>query len=95
MLCVPAAAKPLEELEPRAAYGHSILTTLYQTILAKVDEDHSDVAKYIESLVPRLFNLFISSTLSPDENMLIATDPRLITVAGQIIGSIVQNVALQ
>ncbi|KAF5377797.1 hypothetical protein D9757_008093 [Collybiopsis confluens] len=94
LLCMPSDTPAPEELEPRAAYAHSILTTLHQTILAKVDDGHVDVAKYIESLVPRLFNLFIYSALDPDKNM-IASDPRLITEAGNIIGAITQTVSAQ
>ncbi|KAJ3721001.1 ARM repeat-containing protein [Lentinula raphanica] len=97
LLCVPSeSAPPQVDHEPRAAYAHSILTTLHQTLLAKVDDGHGDVAKYIESLAPRLFNLFIYSALMSKEDVsLIATDPRLITVAGQIIGTIMQNTAAQ
>ncbi|KAJ4473637.1 ARM repeat-containing protein, partial [Lentinula aciculospora] len=92
LLCVPSKTDLLPmDCEPRAAYAHSILTTLHQTLLAKVDEGHTDVAKYIESLVPRLFNLFIYSALVSNEDNLIATDPRLITVAGRIIEMVVQN----
>ncbi|KAF9069802.1 ARM repeat-containing protein [Rhodocollybia butyracea] len=101
LLCLPSSVSKAASLdnqnrEPRAAYAHSILTTLYQTLLGKVDEAHTDVAKYVESLLPRLFNLFIYSALvSNEENELIATDSRLITVAGQIIATVVQNVAAQ
>ncbi|KAJ4492562.1 ARM repeat-containing protein [Lentinula edodes] len=96
LLCVPSETVPLPaDREPRVAYAHSILITLHQTLLAKVDDGHADVAKYIETLVPRLFNLFIYSALVSNEVNLIATDTRLITVAGQIIGTVVQNTAAQ
>ncbi|KAJ3862033.1 ARM repeat-containing protein [Lentinula novae-zelandiae] len=96
LLCVPSETVPLPaDREPRVAYAHSILITLHQTLLSKVDDGHADVAKYIESLVPRLFNLFIYSALVSNEVNLIATDTRLITVAGQIIGTVVQNTAAQ
>lgn len=96
LLCVPSETVPLPaDREPRVAYAHSILITLHQTLLSKVDDGHADVAKYIESLVPRLFNLFIYSALVSNEVNPIATDTRLITVAGQIIGTVVQNTAAQ
>ncbi|KAJ4000828.1 ARM repeat-containing protein [Lentinula boryana] len=96
LLCVPSDTAPLPvDREPRAAYAHSILTTLHQTLLVKVDDGHADVAKYIESLVPRLFNLFIYSALVSKDDDSIATDPRLITVAGQIITTVVRNTADQ
>ncbi|KAJ3917813.1 ARM repeat-containing protein [Lentinula edodes] len=96
LLCVPSETVPLPaDREPRVAYAHSILITLHQTLLAKVDDGHADVAKYIETLVPRLFNLFIYSALVSNEVNLIATDIRLITVAGQTIGTVVQNTAAQ
>ncbi|KAJ3902626.1 ARM repeat-containing protein [Lentinula edodes] len=96
LLCVPSETVPLPaDREPRVAYAHSILITLHQTLLAKVDDGHADVAKYIETLVPRLFNLFIYSALVSNEVNLIATDTRLITVAGQTIGTVVQNTAAQ
>ncbi|KIK61642.1 hypothetical protein GYMLUDRAFT_996292 [Collybiopsis luxurians FD-317 M1] len=92
LLCVPLTPPSPQEVEPRAAYAHSILTTLHQTLLGKVEEGHADVAKYIESLVPRLFNLFIYSGLVSGK---IATDSRLLTVAGNIIGAVVQNTTVR
>ncbi|SJL03979.1 uncharacterized protein ARMOST_07336 [Armillaria ostoyae] len=54
------------DLEPRAAYAHAILKSIAQTMSSKVDEKHADVPKYIDRLVPRLFNLFIYSALTSD-----------------------------
>lgn len=83
------------DLEPRAAYAHAILKSIAQTMSSKVDEKHVDVPKYIDRLVPRLFNLFIYSALTSDGGYVIATDPRLILVAGDIISLVTQCLTVE
>ncbi|KAK0467221.1 ARM repeat-containing protein [Desarmillaria tabescens] len=83
------------DLEPRAAYAHAILKSIAQTMSSKVDERHVDVPKYIDRLVPRLFNLFIYSALNSDGGYVIATDPRLILVAGDIISLVTQCLTVE
>ncbi|KAK0239096.1 ARM repeat-containing protein [Armillaria nabsnona] len=83
------------DLEPRAAYAHAILKSIAQTMSSKVDEKHVDVPKYIDRLVPRLFNLFIYSALTSDGGYVIATGPRLILVAGDIISLVTQCLTVE
>ncbi|OBZ73673.1 MMS19 nucleotide excision repair [Grifola frondosa] len=82
---------PTPDVEPSAAYAHSILRTLADVLVAKIAMGHTDVVKYIDRLVPRLYNLFIYSALLDGRNDVVATDPRLISVAAQIITLIVQS----
>ncbi|KAF5355338.1 hypothetical protein D9758_006078 [Tetrapyrgos nigripes] len=92
LLCFPAVLD--DDKEPTAAYAHSILTTIYQTVLVKADDGHVDLVKYIESLVPRLFNLFVYSAFVYEGNS-IANDTRLVAVGGQIITVVVRSLAQQ
>ncbi|KAI0333855.1 ARM repeat-containing protein [Cubamyces sp. BRFM 1775] len=98
LLCVPASSSQDEEqqssatdLEPAAAYTHSILKTLADVLQAKIDLGHADVVKYIDRLVPRLYNLFIYSALLAEERPMVATDPRLLAISAQIITLITQT----
>jgi len=92
LICVPVVEK--EDVEPDAAYAHSLLKTLADTMSKKVDSGHPDVPKYIDSLVPRIFNLFIYSALQPERNWL-ANDPRLLRVGADIITQVTQCLTVQ
>jgi len=81
--------------EPTAAYAHMILKALNQALASKVAMKHLDIAKYIDRLVPNIFNIFVSSVFLSEAQIKIATEPRLIEVAGQIINLVVQAVPLQ
>lgn len=78
------------DLEPDAAYAHSVLMALASALEIKVDAGHSDVLKYLDRLVPRIYNLFIYLAVSSDGRGAITTDPRLLNVAAQIITLITQ-----
>ncbi|KAJ8481644.1 hypothetical protein ONZ51_g5860 [Trametes cubensis] len=100
LLCVPAVSPQGEEQqssvtdpEPAAAYAHSILKTLADVLQTKIDLKHPDVVKYIDRLVPRLYNLFIYTALLAEERPMVATDPRLLAVAAQIITLITQTLS--
>jgi len=90
LLCFPSGDVG-SDLEPFQAYAHMILKTLEQTLETKVEAKHSDIAKYIDSLVPRIFNIFVASALSSDKRKMIASDPRLLRVSGGIITLVVQS----
>ncbi|RDB23653.1 MMS19 nucleotide excision repair [Hypsizygus marmoreus] len=95
LICVPKAKDDIEDdPEPNTAYAHSLLKTIADTLSAKVDAGHPDVTKYIDRLVPRLYNLFIYSSLQPTKYV-IATDHRLISVAGDIIMLVTQCLPVQ
>ncbi|KAF8074920.1 Dos2-interacting transcription regulator of RNA-Pol-II-domain-containing protein [Lyophyllum atratum] len=92
LICVPSTKRHVtEDIEPDAAYAHSLLKTIADTLSAKVDANHPDVAKYIERLVPGLYNLFIFSALQSEQGM-VATDHRLVRTAGEIITLVTQCV---
>ena len=96
LLCVPSSSSPPpaeEELETAAAYAHSILKTLANVLSAKIDEGHTDVVKYIDRLVPRLYNLFIYSALVSEERPMAATDPRLLSVTAHIVTLVSQSLS--
>ncbi|KAG5647524.1 hypothetical protein DXG03_009461 [Asterophora parasitica] len=93
-ICFPETTRDsIEDAEPDAAYAHALLKTIADTLSAKVDAGHVDVAKYIDGLVPGLYNLFIFSALQPVQ--VIATDHRLVRAAAEIIALVSQRVPAQ
>lgn len=90
LLCFPSQLDG-DDIEPAQAYAHMILKTLALTLDTKVKAKHPDVAKYIDSLIPRIFNVFVASAFVPGDRKVVASDPRLFRVAGQIITSVVQS----
>ncbi|KAF9561230.1 ARM repeat-containing protein [Agrocybe pediades] len=98
LLCFPSSeqvAAIAADPEPSAAYAHMILKALYQALASKAIMKHVDIAKYLDRLVPSLFNVFVSSAFLSEERPMVASEPRLIEVAGQIINLVVQSVPLQ
>ncbi|KZT07275.1 ARM repeat-containing protein [Laetiporus sulphureus 93-53] len=93
LICVPALAPAEAEAdpEPSAAYAHSVLRTLADVLASKVERGDTDVIKYIDRLVPRVFNLFVYSALVADGTYMVATDPRLVAVAAQIVTLVMQT----
>ncbi|TFY77934.1 hypothetical protein EWM64_g6077 [Hericium alpestre] len=103
LLCLPASAslqltkgEAEADEEPTAAYAHALLTTLANVLAKKVERKDVDVPKYIDQLVPRLFNLFIYSALTfsasnESRQGFVAATPKLLTVAGRIINLVVQT----
>jgi DNA repair/transcription protein MET18/MMS19 len=92
-ICLPPTGVQ-NDVEPSAAYAHALLTTIADTLRAKVDKGHPDVAKYIDRLVPNLYNLFVYSAFLPGKSEPAATDPRLVGVAGDIIRLVTQCLLL-
>lgn len=74
--------------EARDAYAHNILKTLASVLELKVNAKHNDVPKYVNRLVPRIFNLFIHLSLVTTDRI----DPRVLRIAGNAITLIVQTV---
>lgn len=98
LLCVTtkvSLAKHDPDPEPTAAYAHSILTALANTLQTKVDLKHTDIPKYIDRLVPRLYNLFIYASLLSADDVSAAKDHRVIGVAARIITLVVQTISVQ
>jgi DNA repair/transcription protein MET18/MMS19 len=93
-LSIASASLPeSEDAEPSAAYAHSILATLVKTLGTKIALNHLDVPKYIHSLVPRLFRLFIHSAVLPESGLTIASDDRLVNLAAQIVTMVVRTLS--
>ncbi|KAF7370205.1 ARM repeat-containing protein [Mycena sanguinolenta] len=77
---------------PRAAGGvpaRSPSSGIKRTLAGKVDERHADVAGYADSLVPALYGICVRAALRGGP----AREPRVIGVAGDIIGLVVQSLA--
>jgi DNA repair/transcription protein MET18/MMS19 len=96
LICTPTIKSQVQEAEaePTAAYAHSILKTIAQTLSAKVAKGHSDVPKYIDRLVPSLYNICIYSAIMSNDNYMVATDPRIIVISGEIISLVMQSLSL-
>lgn len=98
LICFPSEERIAQlkgDLEPVAAYAHSILKTLSDCLATKEQKKDADLVKYIERLVPLIFNLFISSAFLSKERPMVATNSRLITVGGGIINHIVRSLPQQ
>ncbi|KAJ7906016.1 ARM repeat-containing protein [Mycena leptocephala] len=80
-----------EDLELRAAYLHALLAAIKRALASKVDEGHTDVAGYADSLVPVLYGLCVHAALHDGGGP--ATDARVVGVMGDIIGLVVQSLA--
>ncbi|KAJ6480892.1 ARM repeat-containing protein [Mycena sanguinolenta] len=78
---------PDGDLELSAAYLHAVLAAVKRTLAGKVDERHADVAAYVDSLVPALYGICVRAALRGGS----AREPRVVGVAGDIIGLIVQT----
>ncbi|KAJ7923548.1 RNAPII transcription regulator C-terminal-domain-containing protein [Mycena leptocephala] len=78
-----------EDLELRAAYLHALLAAIKRALAGKVDEGHTDVAGYADSLVPVLYGLCVHAALHDGRGP--ATDA--LGVVGDIIGLVVQSLA--
>jgi DNA repair/transcription protein MET18/MMS19 len=73
-----------------AAYLHALLVALKRTLAAKVDEGHEDVAGYADTLMPRLYGICVRAALHGGGP---ATEPRVVTVVGDVISLITQSLA--
>ncbi|KAJ7289243.1 ARM repeat-containing protein [Mycena rebaudengoi] len=73
-----------------AAYLHALLVALKRTLAAKVDEGHEDVAGYADTLMPRLYGICVRAALHGGGP---ATEPRVVTMVGDVISLITQSLA--
>jgi DNA repair/transcription protein MET18/MMS19 len=92
LLCAPATVP--EDPEPSAAYAHALLSTLADVLARKVESGDVDVPKYVERLVPRLFNLAVSGTLVTTGSTGV-TDPRVTNVIARIVNLVTQSLSTQ
>lgn len=78
--------------ECNAAYAYSLLHSLLVTIRRKVQDGDHDVAKHFDTIVPRLFDFFVTGAISGGKDS-IRTDVRLLSAAASIIETITQTLA--
>ncbi len=83
--------------EPSAAYAHALLCTLGDVLERKVKNGDLDVPKYVDRLVPRLFNLAAYGVVSPpgSPGSMSVTDPRVIGVSARLVNLVVQSLSTQ
>lgn len=90
LLCSRAGG--VVDAEPSAAYAHAILKTLANTLHVKVARKHTDVGKYLERLVVRLFNLFVYAALeSKETGAILLADSRLLQAAARCTTFVVRS----
>ncbi len=98
LLCSPGNTSEgrIEDIEPTAAYAHSILRTLSDALAAKIGKGHTDVPKYIDRLLPRLYHLHISAALSLEDSVTrVAAGERLVAVSAEIVTMVTQTQTAQ
>ena len=78
-----------------ALYAHHLLSTMRAVLKAKGDAGHTDLPKYIEKLVPRIFAIFILPTLQAMDEGEVAKDRRLLVGAGKVITLVVQKLDVE
>ena len=86
-----------EDTEPSAAYAHALLSTLADVLARKVESGDIDVPKYVDRLVPRLFNLAAYGVLSDPgtTGSTSVADPRVAHVSARLVNLIVQSLSAQ
>jgi len=83
-----SCAGDVGDMEPVAAYAHSLLQTLSGVLAVKVKENHADIPKYLDLLIIPLYSLFVSSALKRPDG--IAINERLLVVAGKVISFVIR-----
>lgn len=88
LICSNQSGPPSEY---SAAYAHSILLTLDEALDSKVAQKHTDIPKYVDRLIPRLYGLFVSLAAEPMDEAGLAANARLLLVASKIIGVVLRS----
>jgi DNA repair/transcription protein MET18/MMS19 len=83
-----------EDTEPSAAYAHALVSTLADVLARKVENGDVDIPKYVDRLVPRLFNLAVHGALTTAGNTGVS-DPRVIDVVARLVNLIAQSLSAQ
>ncbi|KAH9976079.1 Dos2-interacting transcription regulator of RNA-Pol-II-domain-containing protein [Russula compacta] len=92
LLFAPATVP--EDTEPSAAYAHALLHTLADVLVRKVENGDVDVPKYVDRLIPRLFNLTIHGAHASTRSTGVA-DPRVIDVVARLVNLVTQSLSAQ
>jgi DNA repair/transcription protein MET18/MMS19 len=71
-----------------------LLSTLADVLARKVENGDVDVPKYVDRLVPRLFNLAVHGALVTLGNTGVA-DPRVIDVVARLVNLVIQSLSAQ
>ncbi|KAG9009002.1 hypothetical protein FRB94_012639 [Tulasnella sp. JGI-2019a] len=83
---------PTNELEVvaecNAAYAHAILVTIDQVLQKKTSEEHTDLPKYTDRIIARIFALSVDAANRPDSGASIAIHPRLLKVSASILSTL-------
>ncbi|KAJ2933120.1 hypothetical protein H1R20_g3952, partial [Candolleomyces eurysporus] len=92
LLCSRSSSEEADP-EPTAGYAHAILKTLANTLSTKLTKNHTDVAKYLDRLVVRIFNIFVYAafTAEGDKRPMILSDHRLLEAAALCTTSVVRS----
>ena len=97
LICALTTASSSEQ-EVNAAYAHVILSNLSKVLTKKAEVGHADIPKYLDRLVPRLYNLFIHAAIIGDQGDAatgVARHPRLIQVGAKVIQQVIQTVPIE
>ncbi|KAI0306124.1 ARM repeat-containing protein [Multifurca ochricompacta] len=85
-----------EDPEPSAAYAHALQSTLAGVLARKVENGDVDVPKYVDRLVPRLFNITAYGVLATTWGAgLGVSDPRIIDVSARLVNLVTQSLSAQ
>ncbi|KAF8489304.1 ARM repeat-containing protein [Gautieria morchelliformis] len=90
-----ASTTTVSEQNVNSAYAHFILSCLSNVLTKKVEAGHADIPKYLDRLVPRLYNLFIYAAITGehrDAAVGVARHPRLIQAGARVVQQIMQTV---
>ncbi|KAG8887558.1 hypothetical protein FRB98_009464 [Tulasnella sp. 332] len=76
--------------ECNAAYAHAILATIDDVLKTKTSQGHTDLPKYTDRIVGRLFALVVDAAGRPDKGAAIAIHSRLLKVSESILLSLIR-----
>ncbi|KIJ55124.1 hypothetical protein M422DRAFT_23773 [Sphaerobolus stellatus SS14] len=89
------SAAPASDPETNAAYGHSILLSLSKVLATKMNDGHKDVPKYLDRLVPHLYEMFIGASVWNEIGEGIANHPKVVHIASKVVQQIVQTAPVE
>lgn len=89
LLCRP---HPIDfDLESSAAYAYAILSTLRDVVDKKVQSKNADLPKYGERLVLPLYDIFLKSSVSPEDVHSVTSNSRVLLIAAKIVNLITRT----
>jgi len=97
LICASTTTSSSEQ-EMNAAYSYFILSSLSNVLTKKVEIGHADIPKYLDRLVPRLYNLFLHAAIRGEQGDTatgVASNPRLIQAGAKVVQQIMQTVPIE